>query len=352
MLHVHRIAALAATLICRGLPDAGPDAGERSGHRERSRGAARTVRPELSAGDDVHPFEQRPATRPVGRPGTGGVHDRRRGLRTADHVHRRVRTRLAGLLRSGGAVTGPGAVNTARHQASKAVVSQTKESCNETSPPRSRPACWSSPSPPAAPSRRTRRPRSRPRSARSRRPRSRSSTRPSPKLKEAVANAPGYAVFTTYGFSFIIGGAGGKGARPGQQDEAGRPTWTWRRRAPGSRSAPRESETLIIFKTPKALQQFIDKGWEAGGGAAAQAGAGGKSVGAGGGEQVIADASYYTLTKNGLQAGVARRRDEVLEGQGAQLSAPARGESSASQMRGHGRGCDRAPRLAPGGRRA
>ena len=36
-----------------------------------------------------------------------------------------------------------------------------------------------------------------------------------------------------------------------------------------------------------------------------QAGAAGKSVGAAGGENVIADASYYTLTKNGLQAGVA-----------------------------------------------
>ena len=65
------------------------------------------------------------------------------------------------------------------------------------------------------------------------------------------------------------------------------------------------SETLIIFKTPAALQNFIDKGWEASGTAAAQAGAGGKSVGPAAGEQAVSDASTYTLTKNGLQAGLA-----------------------------------------------
>ena len=66
-----------------------------------------------------------------------------------------------------------------------------------------------------------------------------------------------------------------------------------------------QSETLIIFKNAAALQKFIDKGWEASGGAVAQAGAGGKSAGPDAGAQVIADASYYVLTPNGLQAGVA-----------------------------------------------
>ena len=125
-----------------------------------------------------------------------------------------------------------------------------------------------------------------------------------PKLKDAVANAPGYAVFTTYGLSFIVGGAGGKGS----------PTTTRRRRTPfmdmaqasaGIQVGAAESETLIVFKSAKAVAQFIDKGWEAGGGGAMQAGAGGKSVGEQTGENAIADASYYMLTKNGLQAGIA-----------------------------------------------
>ena len=66
-----------------------------------------------------------------------------------------------------------------------------------------------------------------------------------------------------------------------------------------------QTDTLIIFKTPEAMQKFVDNGWDAGGGVIAQAGAEGKSVGPGVGENVIADAKYYTLTPNGLQAGVA-----------------------------------------------
>ena len=125
-----------------------------------------------------------------------------------------------------------------------------------------------------------------------------------PKLKDAVAKAPGYAVFTTYGISFIFGGAGGKGLATDNKTK--KVTYMDMAQASaGLQIGASESETLIIFKSPKAMQEFIDKGWEAGGGGAVQAGAAGKSVGAAGGENAIADASYYTLTKNGLQAGVA-----------------------------------------------
>ena len=125
-----------------------------------------------------------------------------------------------------------------------------------------------------------------------------------PKLKGEVAKAPGYAVFTTYGISFLIGGAGGKGLT--HDNKTKKVTYMDMAQASaGLQAGIAESETLIIFKSAKGMEEFVNKGWEAGGGGAVQAGAAGKSVGAASGENAIADASYYTLTKNGLQAGIA-----------------------------------------------
>ncbi|HTO46839.1 MAG TPA: YSC84-related protein [Burkholderiales bacterium] len=125
-----------------------------------------------------------------------------------------------------------------------------------------------------------------------------------PKIKEELAKAPGYAVFTTYGLSFIVGGQGGKGLAHNAKTKKD-VFMEMAQASAGFQAGIAQTETLIIFKTAKALQQFEDKGWEASGGGQMAAGAAGKSVGAGGGEQAIADASYYTLTPNGLQAGIA-----------------------------------------------
>jgi len=125
-----------------------------------------------------------------------------------------------------------------------------------------------------------------------------------PALKGDVEKAPGYGVFTTYGLSFLVGGAGGKGLVHNAKTK----TDTFMDMAQASAGVQigiAQSETLIVFKSQKAMEEFIDKGWEFGGGGIAQAGAAGKSVGPAGGENLIADASYFTLTKNGLQAGGA-----------------------------------------------
>jgi lipid-binding SYLF domain-containing protein len=72
-----------------------------------------------------------------------------------------------------------------------------------------------------------------------------------------------------------------------------------------------ESETLVIFKTARGMADFVNKGWEFGGGGAAQAGAAGKSVGPASGVSGYPEALHYTLTKNGLQAGVALKGVKV-----------------------------------------
>jgi len=123
-----------------------------------------------------------------------------------------------------------------------------------------------------------------------------------PELKAQVAKAPGYGVFTTYGLSFLVGGSGGKGLvhnHKTKQDTF----MSMAQASAGAEVGIAESETLIVFESAKSMDWFVNKGWEGGGGGAMQAGASGKSAGVAGGGGP--GGAYYTLTKNGLQAGVA-----------------------------------------------
>lgn len=125
-----------------------------------------------------------------------------------------------------------------------------------------------------------------------------------PKLKSEVAKSPGYAVFSTYGFSFLLGGAGGSGLV--RDAKTKKETFmNMAQASAGVQIGASQTDTLIIFKTAKAMEQFVNSGWEFGGGGGAEAGVAGKSAGGSAGENVIADAMYYTYTKNGLQAGGA-----------------------------------------------
>jgi len=125
-----------------------------------------------------------------------------------------------------------------------------------------------------------------------------------PELKGEVEKAPGYGVFTTYGLSFLVGGSGGKGLAHDNATTAD--TFMHMAQASaGVQIGAAQSEVLIVFTTKQALDDFVAKGWDAGGGGSLQAGAGGKSAGPAAGASSVTGAQVYTLTKNGLQAGVA-----------------------------------------------
>ena len=126
-----------------------------------------------------------------------------------------------------------------------------------------------------------------------------------PDLKAQVEKAPGYAVFTTYGLSFLIGGAGGKGLVHDNKTKKD-VFMDLAQASAGIQAGIAETRTLIVFKNAKAMNDFVAKGWEFGAGGVAGAAVEGKGpAGGGSGENVISDALYYTLTRNGLQAGGA-----------------------------------------------
>jgi lipid-binding SYLF domain-containing protein len=123
-----------------------------------------------------------------------------------------------------------------------------------------------------------------------------------PKIKTMVDKAPGYAVFKTYGLSFVLGGAGGKGV----VYERATKKHTYMELAlasAGAQIGASDTRYLFIFKDTKDLRQFIDSGWDANVAGGGSAGTGSKTAGSA--EGAFTGGALYTLTKAGLQAGGA-----------------------------------------------
>ena len=129
-----------------------------------------------------------------------------------------------------------------------------------------------------------------------------------PKIKAEVEKAPGYAVFTTYGISFLLGGAGGKGVA----HDAVTKKNTYMELAQASAGlqiGASDTRYLFIFKDQASIHQFIDKGWDASASAAAGAGTGTQS--GGGSAGAFTGGKFYQLTKTGIQVGAAAAGTKV-----------------------------------------
>ena len=125
-----------------------------------------------------------------------------------------------------------------------------------------------------------------------------------PDLKAAVAKAPGYGIFTTYGISFLIGGSGGSGIVHDNKSKKN----TYMKvggASAGFQLGASQTEVLIIFNSATAMNQFVASGWEVSGSATAAAGASGATAGGGKGQTSMDGADTYTITKNGLEVGLA-----------------------------------------------
>ena len=125
-----------------------------------------------------------------------------------------------------------------------------------------------------------------------------------PSLKADVARAPGYAVFTTYGLSFIFGGQVGKGLVHNNRTDK-ETFMDMVQASAGLQAGLAESRILIVFNTAQAMSEFSERGFELTGAATAGAGVSTDTASATAGASMINNSPYYILTKTGLQAGGA-----------------------------------------------
>ena len=124
-----------------------------------------------------------------------------------------------------------------------------------------------------------------------------------PETKAQVGKAPGYGCFSSFGVSFIIGGAGGRGL---VHDNATKKDvyMNMGQATAGIDIGIKDYREVLVFNDHAALKKFVDSGWEFAGTAEASAAVQGKGATAAKGEGAP-PIDVYPMTRTGLSAGVA-----------------------------------------------
>ena len=125
-----------------------------------------------------------------------------------------------------------------------------------------------------------------------------------PEMKARVGKAAGYGCFSSFGVSFILGGAGGRGLV--HNNSTKKDTYMNMGQATaGLDIGIKDYREVLVFNDKAALQKFVDSGWEFAGGAGAAATVQGKGAKKEAGEGLSSPIDVYPMTRTGLAAGVA-----------------------------------------------
>lgn len=125
-----------------------------------------------------------------------------------------------------------------------------------------------------------------------------------PEVKSRVGKAAGYGCFSSFGVSFILGGAGGRGL---VHDNATKKDtfMNMGQATAGLDIGIKDYREVLVFNDKAALKKFVESGWEFGGTADASAAVQGKGGTAAKGEITTQPIDVYPMTRTGLSAGVA-----------------------------------------------
>ena len=128
-----------------------------------------------------------------------------------------------------------------------------------------------------------------------------------PEVKTEIAESAGYAVFSEAGAMVLFaGGSGGSGVAVNNKTvpHKHRTYMNVAQASIGIGAGVKDVRTVFVFKTPQALEQFVNKGWEASGQASAAAAAADKGGAASMDKSFVNEStvSMYQLTPTGLIA--------------------------------------------------
>jgi lipid-binding SYLF domain-containing protein len=120
-----------------------------------------------------------------------------------------------------------------------------------------------------------------------------------PDVKDQIANAPGYAVFSNANVKIILASFGG-GYGVVTDNSNGKHTYMQMGEiGVGLGLGLKDFRIVFVFHNTKTMNRFIESGWQFGAQADAAAKAGDKG-GAVGGEAIIDNITIYQLTETGL----------------------------------------------------